>query len=257
MKVGVIYTCFNAENLLPMSLPPWVEARATKLGGHDYVICAVSVPFEAFGEEATDRTRSILGEALNEWTIDHAIVRDKPMKETEARGLALRWLVEQGVDITFQADADERYVAAEIERILAFVAARPGIAWFRGSLRNAVFDAHTFLVEPFTPPRIHRVHLPGGYVADGFWDDNNVRYTRPWEREKMSCPVLMDTQLPHLTIPKSAAWVKHFSWLNDSRSRKKVAYQEARKWRCDFAWDESRGGLVWRDPANAPETERD
>lgn len=174
------------------------------------------------------------------------------MKETEARGEALRWLVDQGIEVVIQIDADEFYTAAEIERIFAFVASRPQIAWFRGSLKNYVFDDKTYLVEPFTPARIHRINV-GGYQARGFWDDNNVSYYGTITRD-----IKRDLDFPSVTIPKNMAWVKHLTWGNDLRSKRKIDYQlNGRGWpTCSFDWDETRG-LIWRAGQPIPETAHD
>lgn len=253
MKIGLIYCAWQAADFVPLSLTPWIEAKRARLGGHDFQICAVSVPFESFPQdEVRDTTRSILGAHAQAGDIDHVVVKDRPMKETEARGAALRWLVGQGVDLIWQWDSDEITTADEIERTLRFVESKPLVAWFRGSLRNYVFDQRTYLTEPFTPPRIHRVRV-GGYQAASFWDDNNVNYhgtiTRDIKKDM--------NQFPSTAIPKAVAWVRHLTWLNDARSRAKVLYQQSRGWTCSFDWDDARGGLVWRDGQPVPETAQD
>ncbi len=249
MKVGVILCAWQTEEYVEASLAPWIAARETRLGGHDYVICAVSVPFEGFAQsEPRDRTRAILGAAVQADNIDHVIVTDKPMKETEARGRALQWLIERGVDVLWQWDADEIGTAEQIAAIAGFVAARPQVPWFRVCYRNYVFDQQTYLVDPFTPPRIHRV-AAGELRATDFYDDNNVLYRRPGDGW-----IVRDTDLPCVTIPKAVAWIKHLTWLSDLRSKTKAAYQWVRWGRCDFDWDDSRGGLIWRDGQPIPET---
>ncbi len=238
MRIGLIYVAYQAEDLVPASLAPWVEAKRARLGGHDYLICAVSVPFEGFPQdEERDRTRSILGAHAQCGEIDHVVVGDKPHKETDARGAALRWLMTQGVDVVWQVDADEVYTEEDIMRILDFVCNTPLTTWYRLSLRNAVFDDRTFLTEPFTPSRIHRVHhRHGGYSLHSFCDDNDLLYggniTRDLKRQD---------QFASMTVPSSFAFVRHLSWLNNERSRKKVAYQTARGWECSFRWDETTG----------------
>lgn len=240
MKVGVIFCAFNSEEMLEGSLSPWAEAKAKKLGGHEFYIAALSVPFEKFEEPRTDDTIEGLRGYLDTGKIDFLIAGDRPKKETEARGMALSLLVDQKCDIIWQADADEFPTLEEIEKVLKFVEERPTITCFRGSLKNYVFDESTYLVQPFNPMRVHRVNR-GTYIADSFWDDNNILYrgtlTRDFKR---------DIDFPCLTIPRAVAWVKHFSWLNDQRSKKKVEYQTSRGWSSSFDWDNSRGGLVWR-----------
>lgn len=245
-RVGVIFCAWQSADLLPASLTPWVEAKRARLGGHDFTIAAVSVPFEGFPQEPVmDGTRGLLGGYAHHGEIDHVVVSNKPLKETEARGRALKWLVERGVELTIMVDSDERWTAAQIEATLAFVAANPWVAWFRVCYKQMVFTPRQWLVDPFTPPRIHRVRA-GSYVADGFWDDNGVLYrgtiTRDFKR---------DTDMANMTVPQGVAWVAHDTWLSDDRSRRKCLYQ-ATRWDppngagCSFRWDDTQG-LVWNE----------
>ncbi len=252
MKVGVIYVGFNTEDYIKHSLEPWMHTDSREvvdeesyqtLWSHEFVVCAVSVPFKGFDQTPPDGTLGLLHGFLREGLIDYLITQDTPVSETAARGEALKWLVSQGVTHLWQVDSDEFYNHRQIAAIIRFVEARPHIDWHRLSLCNLVFTPDQHLVEPFTPPRIHKVHNAGGYVAAGFHQDNNVYYERPSSGERV-----LDTQLASCTVPKSCAWIVHKSWLNDERSRKKVEYQtKARGWQCSFAWDDSKGGLIWNE----------
>jgi hypothetical protein len=248
MKIGIIYCGYNAEDYLPGSLSPWIKARKSQLGGHDWIICAVAVPFENFVATTPDHTIAILRIRLALAEIDHLITSAAPLKETVARTQALQWLAGQKVDVYWMVDSDEFYTTDEIERIATFVTERPLVAWYRLCLRNYVFDERTYLVEPFTPPRIYRAEYAFRNAVE-FYDDNNIAYNT------VDGALVRDNLFPSATVPKAVGWIAHKSWLNNSRSRDKVRYQEARSWRCTFAWDESRGGLVWRDTPQ--ETARD
>lgn len=244
MRVGVIYCAYQAEDYLRMSLDPWVVARQASLAGHTFLIAAVSVPFEGFPQEDyADLTRSMLGDAVHHGRIDHVIVRDRPTKETDARGQALQWLVANHVDTLIQWDSDEVASLEDIQRILAFVEGQPYVPTFRVSYRNLVFTPNQWLAEPFTPMRIHRVDTPGGYVAAGFWDDNNVYYRRPWEGE--TGYLVRDADMACITIPTTVAHPAHYTWLNDERSRRKVEYQLSRGWTPSFRWDYTANRLEW------------
>ncbi len=253
MKVGIIFCAYQCEDLLPKSLTPWVQARGARLGGHDYSICAVSVPFEGFPQEAElDNTRTILGAHAHYGRIDHVIVTDKPIKETEARGSALKWLRDEAkVDVIIQWDADEKPTEKDILGIVTFIEANPFVVWFKFSYRNLVFTKSLALKEPFTPPRAHRVRVPGGYVAHSFYADNNIRYVEEAYGE-MNGGIKPDSLFPSMTIPEVVANPLHYSWLNDKRSKRKQEYQSLR-WAppigagCSFAWDDSRGGLIWNE----------
>lgn len=236
MKVGVILCAWQAGDYLARSLTPWIDARKARLGGNDFVICAVSVPFVDFEQPAQlDDTHDRLALHWRCADIDHMVTSDTPMKETEARGAALRWLVEQGCDILVQWDSDEVATVEQLAAILRFAEGQPFTSWFRLSLVNLVFDEHTRLVDPFTPPRIHRVRA-GSYRACGFYDDNNVLYCGTITRDFKH-----DVQLPSMTIPESVAAPLHYTWLNDERSKKKLEYQRRRWGHSAFRWDDKLG----------------
>jgi len=43
-RIGVIYCSYGTPEMLSESLAPWISARMKKLGGNDFVICAISAP---------------------------------------------------------------------------------------------------------------------------------------------------------------------------------------------------------------------
>lgn len=243
MKVGLIYVAWQSEDYLSASLDPWIAARRAHLGGHDFVIAAVSVPFKGFDQpKVLDGTVTALTDHLILGLIDHLTVSEEPLTEVEARGRALRWLVDEGkVTHLWQVDSDEFYLEDQIERIAGTVERNPFVAWWRLSLRNYVFDERTYLKEPFTPPRIHEVRL-GGYRAHSFYDDNAVLYGGTLTRD-----LKRDVDWAGFTLQSPATMIRHLTWMNDERGRAKVVYQTARGWECSFAWDAARGGLVFND----------
>jgi hypothetical protein len=239
---GVILCAFQSEDTLDACLAPWLATKRAHPG--DYIICAVSVPFEGFPQDPPDRTRQILDGYAATGEIDHLITSDQPMKETEARGRALRWLVEKGAALTVMVDSDETWSQEQITAALAFVDANPWVQWFRVPYKQMVFTRDQWLAQPFIPARIHRTHIHGGYVAAGFWDDNNVFYRRPWEADGK---VVRDAELACLVIPQALVWVSHETWLSNARSRAKVRYQTSRGWQCSFCWDEATDSLRFND----------
>ena len=236
-KIGIIFCAYQMEEYVQSSLAPWIEARDLKLDGHEFVICAVCRPFIGFQVDEVDKTGAILAALKEDGQIDHLMTSDDPVSEIAARGEALKWLVEQGVALTWMVDSDEFSSPSEITSVLRFVESRPGVTAFRGSLKNYVFDNRTYLVQPFNPMRIHRVKS-GSYVADSFWDDNNVLYrgtiTRDFRR---------DIDLPTLAIPLSVCFTPHMSWTSDERGRLKQEYQRKRWGHCSFKW--ANGKLEW------------
>jgi hypothetical protein len=153
--------------------------------------------------------------------------------------MALNYLLGKPVEIIVQWDSDEVATEDELRCIMGFVDAYPLITWFRLSYANLVFDEHTRLVDPFTPPRIHRVKS-GSYRVHSFSGDNDIQYGGTITRD-----IVSQARFPSATIPEFVAAPRHFSWLNDERSRKKVAYQKRRWGLCSFDWDDSKGGLIF------------
>ncbi len=258
MKVGVILVGYNMEEYVQRCLRAWTDARATKLGGHEFVICAVSLPFAGFPITEEDETTFLLDDYAADGKIDWVISQPRNIPETTARGMALQYLKGAGCDITWMVDLDEFYTTAYIQAILSFVEVNPFVAWFRLSLANYVFDEHTRLVDPFTPPRIHRMRVDG-YQAHSFSADNDIAYGGTITRD-----IIPQDRFPSLTIPESIASIKHLTWLNDTsenkaRSKAKIRYQlETRNWpTCSFAWDDTQGGLIFNPALPAPKVVRE
>ena len=253
-KLGIIYCGFNTESYIIPSLAPWIKARKDKLGGIEYVICAVSVPFVKFPAQREDKTLDILMDMRNRGDIDLLIERNDPQHEPEIRWEALKMLKNDtiveggGCDCFCLVDSDEFYTEDQILRIVQTVQKNPFIPWFKFSFKNYVFNEKTYLVEPFQPARLFRSKFTdqdGEKIIAGFWDDNNVFYARSDVRGGK----LSNNTFPSKTIGKNTVWIKHLSWLNDSRSRNKVDYQKSR-WGadlCSFQWDDSRGGLCFNE----------
>lgn len=257
MKIGIIYCAYNTQEYLKDSLMPWMLARDSHLESNEFLICAVSVPFEKFNEPRLDDTAKNLTHLYENKLIDYVITDNNPIKETEARTSALKYLVSKGADIIWQVDSDEFYQLEEISKIIKFVNSRPFVPSFYGSFKNYVFDLKTYLIEPFTPMRIHRVKT-STYTADLFWDDNNIMYFNVNNQQ-----YLRDVHMTPLAIPKSVQFTKHLTWMSDARGKKKVEYQIARGWNCSFSWNYSKNCLEWNEDffkkngQNVPETSTD
>lgn len=224
MKIGLIYTAYNTAEYVEESLAPWIALKKEL----NIAICAVCVPFAGFEHDAVDDTEDKLRAHDAAGNIDYLITEPVNIPETAARGMALQWLTEQGVDILWQLDADEICDAEGIRRAVKYLEENPLSVWFKVAYRNAVFTKNQFLAEPFTPARIHRVNHRG-LVADFFWDDNNIAYRGRYELKK-------DIELACQTIPVGVFNPIHYTWLSDLRAKKKVEYQRRRWGHCSFRW---------------------
>lgn len=233
MKFGIIFSAYNTIDYVAHSLAAWMMARQKKLNGHEFYICAVNVKFAQFENDKEDGTREILQYYLDSGLIDNLITGPDNIPETTARSMALQDCIKKKCDYIWQYDSDEFISKEQIANIIEFVEENKFIDWFRLSYRNYVFDDKSFLEEPFTPPRIHKTKTTmDAFVAERFWDDNNIEFGgKDW--------TMKDIELPGIIVPKSVAWIKHLTWLNNERSRKKVEYQMQRWGHCSFKWTES------------------
>lgn len=247
MRIGIILTGFGMADYVDACLKSWISARSQRLEDHEFIICAVSVHFAAFPDSYDDGTIAKLRNFVNSEEIDHLITEPNGIEETKARGLAFEWLKEKDIDIVWQVDIDEQYTEQDISRILRYVENQPYMAAFRISFKNYVFNTKTYLAEPFTPMRIHRMKF-GPMEPVGFWADNNMYY-----KTNTSEHLTRDDSLATIVIPSTCAWVRHITWQSDARSRRKVQYQLARWGNCTFRWDNSKG-LVFDPSSIAPRT---
>ena len=241
-KFGIIFTCYNMQEFVDQSLSDLIKARQSKLDNNEFYIVAVSLPFKDFPITNCDNTIQILQTLKNNNLIDELITEPKFIKETEARTLALQKIINNGCEYSMMIDCDEFINLNQISNILKFIQFNNLITWFKLSYRNFVFDTNTYLVEPFTPPRIHKLKFDN-YIADSFYEDNNIIY-RDLSDDKV---VYIDKCFSNMLIPSNIALISHLAWLNNSRSKSKVAYQEKRWGTSSYKWDEKNNKLIFNN----------
>lgn len=251
MKIGVIFVSYNDVENIEKSLSPWIHAKEDKLDGNEFIISAVSLPFESYkdleGFEEDHTTYKMLETLIQYEKIDYLTTNPFYIKETEARNLGMGPLLLPDViqnedrnftiippcDYIIQVDSDELYTREEISKIFEFVRNNPLITWFRGSLKNYVFDSESYIDEQFSPARIYKTKVDD-LVLNEFYEDNNLNYKKP------SGEIVYDKSLSSLTIPKNLVWTRHLTWLNNSSSKRKVNYQKNRGWSCSYDWNEKK-----------------
>jgi hypothetical protein len=236
-KIGLIFCAFNVEEYVRDSLNPWVELKKQ----FDISIVAVSLPFEEYQNEniKEDATTDILEfEYLTSKKIDRLIESPRFIKEYDARNLAAQELLNNGCSHIVLWDGDEVATVEQLINIINYVDVNRWYAWFNFSYKNFVFDKKTYLVNPFTPPRWFRVET-NGYRFERIYFDNDAMYVgifnhlNSFQKREISYK-----ELPSKVIPTRIAWIDHYTWLNDERSKAKVFYQQKRwgKGGCSFAW---------------------
>ena len=250
-RIGVIFCGWGTLDLIDQSLAPWLSLRMNP----DYDICivAVSVKFAGF-EGEDDGSRERLRWYKENREIDYLIDSPDDIPETQARGMALTYLKDQGCDISIMWDSDEIIDIEGLKRAIAFMEQDQFTAAWRFSYRNLVFTPNQWLADAFCPMRAHRLCFRS-YMADHFYDDNNIIY-----RGMITRDFRHDMSFPTVTIPSTILSPTHHTWLSHTketaaRSRAKVRYQtETRKWNCSFSWDDSQGGLIFNPVLPRPKT---
>jgi hypothetical protein len=241
-KIGVLLCSYSLPEYIHDCLRPWIEARQAKLGGHEFIISAISVPFKEYKDKAEEDTESpkILQEYKEKGLIDYLFTEPKWEEEKVVRNTALNPLLEiENCDFCWLVDCDEFYQLVEIERIMKFVERNPLTCWFRGNLKNYVFSNKEFLALPFNPARIYRTKYQN-YKLYGFRYDNEMIYHGTITRD-----IKDHEQMPSLTIPKTVAFTRHYTWFSDANSKKKCEYQKGRfsLELCSFLWNHNEDKL--------------
>ena len=243
-KIGCLFCGYRTIEYVRDSLLPWIQARADKLDGHEFVISAVSVPFiEYKGTEFAqdDGTQEVLREQYKNGNIDYLEDNLGYVNEKTARNAALEHLLDAGCDWVWLIDSDEVMRLEEISRTISFVNSNPLVVWFRGSLKNYVFSRFTYLKTPFTPARIYRTRISWLRIL-GFRFDNEIVYQADDGRQ------IDHLQLPNMQIPKNICFCAHFSWLSDAKSKQKITYQathfkSAGPNSCSYRWNDAEDKL--------------
>lgn len=214
MKIGVIYCAYNMEEYISESISSWLELRRER----DIVIAAVCVPFLEYKNFniQEDSTVSI----LKQKNIDYVITEPKWVKEHEIRNIALQKLKEHDCDIYILWDADEIATKEELEKILDYSEKSESI-WLAIPYKNYVFNKKTYIKEPFYGTKIYKKENSQFLLNSVFWD-TEVTYLNKVTNRALSFKAINGDY-----IPKEIAWIKHYTWLDNEKSRRKVDYQLA------------------------------
>ncbi len=234
MKIGLILANYNCFEYLPECLEPWIDLK--KLGVLDLQIACLDGLFSGFEMEddcfySTDGSLDWLQDLYKCGDIDF-LKSFKHLQENVARNIALDYLKDK-VDYVISIGADEFFTQEEIIETFRFVEKNPEIAYFRINYRNLVFTKNQY-IDNFDPKRIWKVNL-SRFVLNSFNYDDDCSYYG-----KNVNSIFFDKEFPSLTIPKNICHPLHETWVTCERSRKKIAYQNARNgWVCSFKWEDN------------------
>lgn len=258
-KIGIVFTAFNMEEYLLKSIWPWVAARECNLLDYKFIISAVSVPFLEYKDFKIkkDKTQEILETYKYNNNIDYLFSSNDYYTESDARNKALEPLLKENCEAIWIIDADEMYQLENIENILKYIELEKFISWFSISYKNYVFDERTYLKDAFTPPRIFRVNTNGYKLSRFFWDNDLCYFGVANSNNEFQNKEISYKVLPMKIIPKRVAFVPHFTWLSNEKSRLKVEYQKLRGWKCSYLWNYKDNKLEFNPIFNIPEVLRE
>jgi len=225
MKIGIIFTAFNSADLILKCLDPWIKVKNTL--NHQFVYSCVSVPFEKFNIDKTDNTVELI---KTTGIMDFLFADGQFKSEIAARGICLDYLKDNGCDFIWQVDADEFYTVEDITNIVNYIEKDKSTFWWKLCLKNYFQTDKQYLAEPFTPARIFRVNQPPYKLGD-FIQDNDISFF--YQRAEIP-----NSFVKSKVIPREVNWTKHLSWLNGSRSRDKIFYQNKRWGKSSYIYDE-------------------
>jgi len=226
MKIGFMLCAFNQEEFLEGCLQDLVPF--CRDNGH--IISAVSVPFLEYKDKGIeyDSTTDILKEKVCIGDIHYLVSEPKYITDAEARNFALKPLIEEGCDLIFLIDSDEKFSKSNLENIVSYVKKSEFIDWWSISYKN--FVGNGYLEEPFTPPRIFKSKIKNANISH-FYFDNDVIYVDDSEQS------INYKSLANKIIPSSVAWVPHFTWTNTEKNRLKIEYQNVHNHGCSYKWE--------------------
>lgn len=236
MKIGILGMAYNSVDSIEKTLSPWILAKTEKLGGNEFVISTVSVPFAEYknvpGFEEDHDTSRMLETLLVYDKIDYLTMSPLYMTEAEARSAGMGPLLIENCDIVWCVDLqDEYYTKKVISEIIDFVNLNKWTSWFSCNFRNYVFDSSHYLEEFFTPPRIFRTKT-NGHTISKFYYDNDLIFVQDSSGKEVNYK-----SLPMMNMPKNI-FIKHLSWMNDLNSKNKIAYQLKHFGHSSYKWNE-------------------
>lgn len=238
MKIGIIGLGYKCNEYLDEVLKPWISLRKKYSESIDKTIfpeIKISVSYGMFPEvkmalgqkqDIDDGSVSNLINYKEKENIDFLHISPEPAYERDLRNSSLIPYHSENFDLIWLLDLqDEIYTEKQILDIIEFIEEKPDIDWFRVNFKNYVIDSNKY-IDDFTPPRIWRANRNLG--IGGFYFDNEIIY-RTGQMQK---------DYPSVVIPKSIAFVKHFSWVGTKeRLQNKIKFQLFHYSECSYEWN--------------------
>lgn len=251
-KIGILGCGYECDEYIDAVLSAWIKIKKENNLNVEFVFSFVYCQFKEYIE--INGEKEIIEPEWYSKYKEHIdfFFTPKPSSEAEARNIALKPLLDNHCDVVWILDLqDEIYTINNIRNIADFIQRDGGsTAWFSICLKNYVFDDKTYLLDPFTPPRVFRTYYNNTYVLKSFEWDNDPFYERVDRQVNDLLKYEFDTtgkisykQLSSMQIPQNITYINHYSWLSNNKSRDKVNYQLKHLGECSYKWNEEKQQL--------------
>lgn len=245
-KIGIVFCAYNVAEYLEASIKPWIELRKE----YPILISMVHAQFREMYELGfPDNDRETLEMLLHNKYEDYLYIANnywmnKPENyiyedEATVRNHALTPLLENNIEYLWLWDGDEIADIEELKKTIDFIQKDEFIAWYRTEYRNLTFSENQYTTG-FRPPRIFKANYGNCKLSKFYWD-NDVLYVNKDTKQDIDYKLL-----PSCDVPRAKFFAKHYTWLNNERSKNKILYQEkhfSNGAGCAFKWGDR--GLEW------------
>jgi len=249
MNIGVLFTCYNCEDYVDSCITPWLNLREE----YNFIIACNSGMFKDYLELGIPEKNEGTVKKLVSKNLDYLTVLSGKnlIDEDYSRDISLDFLnggsTGRGAkcDLLIIIDGDEIFTEKNIRDILDFVMKNPDHDGYKISFKNHTIKKGLFTYD-YEHDRIFWMNRHGGIKR--FYFDNRFEYADHFNGKS-------DYKYSNsLIIPKSVAYVDHYSWLSeDPRTKDKILYQNKRYsgmnyevpegQRCGFEWDHIRDSV--------------
>lgn len=217
MKIGVIFAIYNCEEFVDDCLNPWINLKQNH-PDHEFIFAVTSGRFSPYvGLGIPDRNEGTLAK-ISAKDIDFLVTTkgDRVLEEDESRNICMDYLRPHHCDLIWLVDGDETYTEGQILGIIDYIERNPDKEGFSLYLKNYTIQVPYF-IPPWSRPTIYRNRIHGGIGR--FYFDSFFSYMD-------GIHGIRDIELKQ--IPKSVAFVDHFSWIDRQGTRDKIKYQNVR-----------------------------
>lgn len=212
MKIGILFASYNCADYIDKCFQPWLNLREEL----NLVLASTNGRYDLSTKESDAKGShsllKLIGKDLD--FLVHSSGKDNRWSEEQSRTYMLNFMNDQKVDLIWCVDADEFYSESDIRNIINYVKNNNEYDAYCVQFKNYVFQL-PYWIEGFQKDVIYWTDRHGGIKCFNF--DNDITYNNN---------SITQTNNNKINIPKSIAYVEHYTWLdNDSRIPEKIRNQ--------------------------------